>query len=70
MKIQIQVQVKIDPSPICDFQMGALFEYASRRQERVLMRELQAASGEELSTLMPSYNRFLSVLDKAFKGEL
>jgi hypothetical protein len=29
-----------------------------------LMRELQSATGEELSALLPS------VLDKAFKGEL
>jgi hypothetical protein len=29
-----------------------------------VLRELQAANGEELSVLMPS------VLDKAFKGEL
>jgi hypothetical protein len=29
-----------------------------------VLRELQSASGEELSALMPS------VLDKAFKGEL
>ena len=30
----------------------------------VLLRELQSATGEELSALLPS------VLDKAFKGEL
>jgi hypothetical protein len=35
------------------------------RQAKVnALRELQSASGEELSALMPS------VLDKAFKGEL
>ncbi len=33
------------------------------RQEGVALRELQSASGEELSALMPS------VLDRAFKGE-
>jgi len=35
-----------------------------RQARLVSLRELQAATGEELSALLPS------VLDKAFKGEL
>lgn len=33
-------------------------------KQQVSLRELQSATGEELSALLPS------VLDKAFKGEL
>jgi hypothetical protein len=37
---------------------------ASQLLKSNVLRELQSASGEELSALMPS------ILDKAFKGEL
>jgi hypothetical protein len=40
-----------------------IWRYIDRRRVNAL-RELQSASGQELSALMPS------VLDKAFKGEL
>ncbi len=42
-----------------------IVEYLDSVQERLAsLRELQSATGEELSALLPS------VLDKAFKGEL
>ena len=42
-----------------------LLRFGDLRQAKVkTLREVQSASGEELSALMPS------ILDKAFKGEL
>ena len=34
------------------------------------LRELQSATGEELDALLPSRKGMISVLDRAFKGEL
>jgi hypothetical protein len=36
----------------------------------ISLRELQSAVGEELGALLPSPKGMLSVLDRAFKGEL
>jgi type I restriction enzyme, S subunit len=45
--------------------MRRIVAYPDRLQAKVnALRELQSASGEELSVLMPS------ILDKAFKGDL
>ena len=45
--------------------LDGLPPFGDLRQAKVnALRELQSASGEELSALMPS------ILDKAFKGEL
>jgi len=51
-------------SPIDDWYHEDVAERLASRKGMISLRELQSATGEELSALLPS------VLDKAFKGEL